>query len=637
MKNFFTSIFSFIFIISLVGQNLNLPDTLLNKLSALEKDQQVEYLLDLSNEFSNKSGDQALLYANAAYYLALDISEKEFIQKSLLAKMQAFDLLASYDSVLSIGYMLDSMGVDPEKTIYYKSLKLKSLANFNKSNYALARENIDEVLNYFQAQGDSISVYDAEKIRGDIFVSQGDLSNASNSFFRALRIAEMYQDTVKIIGLYNGIATMYFHLDDFKKAKKFLLKGYEISGGYEKSLSYKRLLSQLGSYYNRAYVFDSAEYFYKKSLDITRKLNARDDIAGAYLNLGNLNCRQKKFENGKAYLDTSLILFKELKLDGNEAKVYDSYSTMYYALNNWDSSLYYAEKSLVVRRKIGFAPGIQSALYRLAAGYDKRGDYKNSLKYAKQYILFTDSIVGDKIQSKIADYEAKYETAKKERDIIKLKAEQKAQKDKVLILWISFSSVSLILLLIVWSIYQKRKKDGIIHQKEQLVLKNKKALADAELEKSKLQEERLKKEIQYKSKQLTTHALNMMQKNTLMQEIQEELVSVSKKANSENKPVLNRIKMLIKKNLRSEKDWDLFKLYFEDVNKNFYDELGKLSPELTSNDIKLCALLKLNMNIKESASVLNIEPASVKTARYKLRKKLGLQPADDLIEFIRKI
>jgi DNA-binding CsgD family transcriptional regulator len=430
---------------------------------------------------------------------------------------------------------------------------------------------------------------------------------------------------------------MYFHLDDFKKAKKFLLKGYEISGGYEKSLSYKRLLSQLGSYYNRAYVFDSAEYFYKKSLDITRKLNARDDIAGAYLNLGNLNCRQKKFENGKAYLDTSLILFKELKLDGNEAKVYDSYSTMYYALNNWDSSLYYAEKSLVVRRKIGFAPGIQSALYRLAAGYDKRGDYKNSLKYAKQYILFTDSIVGDKIQSKIADYEAKYETAKKERDIIKLKAEQKAQKDKVLILWISFSSVSLILLLIVWSIYQKRKKDGIIHQKEQLVLKNKKALADAELEKSKLQEERLKKEIQYKSKQLTTHALNMMQKNTLMQEIQEELVSVSKKANSENKPVLNRIKMLIKKNLRSEKDWDLFKLYFEDVNKNFYDELGKLSPELTSNDIKLCALLKLNMNIKESASVLNIEPASVKTARYKLRKKLGLQPADDLIEFIRKI
>jgi len=42
----------------------------------------------------------------------------------------------------------------------------------------------------------------------------------------------------------------------------------------------------------------------------------------------------------------------------------------------------------------------------------------------------------------------------------------------------------------------------------------------------------------------------------------------------------------------------------------------------------------MNMNIKESAAVLNIEPDSVKTARYKLRKKLGLQTGDDLAKFM---
>ena len=95
--------------------------------------------------------------------------------------------------------------------------------------------------------------------------------------------------------------------------------------------------------------------------------------------------------------------------------------------------------------------------------------------------------------------------------------------------------------------------------------------------------------------------------------------------------------MLIKKNLRSEKDWDLFRLYFEDVNKQFYADLSEVNPELTANDLKLCALLKLNMNIKESASVMNIEPASVKTARYKVRKKLKLKPEEDLVEVVRRI
>ena len=95
--------------------------------------------------------------------------------------------------------------------------------------------------------------------------------------------------------------------------------------------------------------------------------------------------------------------------------------------------------------------------------------------------------------------------------------------------------------------------------------------------------------------------------------------------------------MLIKKNLRSEKDCELFRLHFEDVNKQFYADLSEINSELTANDIKLCALLKLNMNITQSASVMNIEPASVKTARYKLCKKLNLKPEEDLVEFVRRI
>jgi DNA-binding CsgD family transcriptional regulator/bifunctional DNA-binding transcriptional regulator/antitoxin component of YhaV-PrlF toxin-antitoxin module len=189
----------------------------------------------------------------------------------------------------------------------------------------------------------------------------------------------------------------------------------------------------------------------------------------------------------------------------------------------------------------------------------------------------------------------------------------------------------------IGGIILKRNKDKKIYEQQQLVFDREQELAKANLEKSKLKESELKKEIQYKSKQLTTHALNMIQKNTLMQEIQGELNQLTQKTKSNDKTSFQKLHLLIKRNLRSEKDWELFKLYFEDVNKTFYEKLTKINPDLTSKDLKLCALLKLNMNIKESASVLNIEPASVKTARYKLRKKLNLKPDENLVEFIRKI
>ena len=83
-----------------------------------------------------------------------------------------------------------------------------------------------------------------------------------------------------------------------------------------------------------------------------------------------------------------------------------------------------------------------------------------------------------------------------------------------------------------------------------------------------------------------------------------------------------------------EKDWEMFKMYFEEVNKNFYTNLRKISNELTPGDLKLAALVKLNLNIKEAAAVLNISPESLRKARYRLRKKLHLKYGDNLSEFL---
>jgi DNA-binding CsgD family transcriptional regulator len=91
---------------------------------------------------------------------------------------------------------------------------------------------------------------------------------------------------------------------------------------------------------------------------------------------------------------------------------------------------------------------------------------------------------------------------------------------------------------------------------------------------------------------------------------------------------------MVNRHFEQNNSWDDFNLYFESINKNFYTRLKQLYPEISANDLKVCALIKLNLSIKEMASILNISPDSVKTARYRLRKKLQLAADENLTSFI---
>ena len=60
-------------------------------------------------------------------------------------------------------------------------------------------------------------------------------------------------------------------------------------------------------------------------------------------------------------------------------------------------------------------------------------------------------------------------------------------------------------------------------------------------------------------------------------------------------------------------------------------------PDLVPNDLKLCAYLRMNMNSKEMASLLNISLRGVEIRRYRLRKKLNLEHDKNLVEFLMEL
>jgi hypothetical protein len=151
------------------------------------------------------------------------------------------------------------------------------------------------------------------------------------------------------------------------------------------------------------------------------------------------------------------------------------------------------------------------------------------------------------------------------------------------------------------------------------------------LEKQKAFEEiQFRNDIEHKENQLSAITLKMIQKNELLNEMKEVI---------SDKEIFPKEQLLKIMNQHYEQNnkWGDFDLYFESINKNFYTRLKELCPDISTNDLKVCALIRLNMSIKEMSSILNISPDSVKTARYRLRKKLLLSADENLMSFILSI
>ncbi len=142
-----------------------------------------------------------------------------------------------------------------------------------------------------------------------------------------------------------------------------------------------------------------------------------------------------------------------------------------------------------------------------------------------------------------------------------------------------------------------------------------------------IKNEKLNQDIESKNRELAISTMSIIKKNEVLNSIKKEL---KKSKNTNNNPALK----LIDNNLNDTKDWSFFEQAFNNADKDFLDKIKQSHPNLTPNDLRFCAYLRLNLSSKEMAPLLNISIKSVETKRYRLRKKLGLEHDSGLIDYI---
>jgi len=203
---------------------------------------------------------------------------------------------------------------------------------------------------------------------------------------------------------------------------------------------------------------------------------------------------------------------------------------------------------------------------------------------------------------------------------------------------IALLSVTLFLVRFVnWRIELSKRRERINSQriyeaKEQEYIRQ---ALEAEKEIIRIRNEKLRAEMIQRDKELAIEAMNLVRKNEFLQSLKEELTVL--KSICRDDSTGSRISDLysrIAREVDSNKQMEVFARAFDEVHEEFLDRLKARYPTLTPTELRLCAFLKMNINTKEIAPLMNISVRGVEICRYRVRKKMGISRETNLTTHI---
>lgn len=446
-----------------------------------------------------------------------------------------------------------------------KSYDSEAQAHFFNDRYKLALDRGLKALKYFEKTKDSSNMLSVYQTLSYV---ECELDNNEKALEYAVKCLNYKDKSNKsyFAGMYNTMGIIYTQQKDFKRADSIFNKGFGIAVELDWSYMQKLILVNHGRSYEERNDYKSALQKAEDYIKIENK--SRDNSISS---LGPLS-------KGVALVNLNRA---------SEAKVY------------LDKALDGAKQENLKRRLI---PTYKNR----AEANAKLDNYKEAFEDYKMYTVLKDSVFNKTKSQQIEELRTIYETEKKEQQIQNQKNEIEllATREKLNNFQLILLALALALTLIVaYAFYQRNKNN-------------------------KLAKEKVEAELEFKTKELTTHALHLAKKNEVLNDLKEKAKVL--KADADADPGYQMLIQTINFDLQDDNNWENFSRYFEQVHKGFNSKAKKQFPNVTKNDLRLMALLKMNLTSKEIANVLNISSGGIKKARQRLRKKMKIDSNESL-------
>ncbi|MCL6266484.1 hypothetical protein [Flagellimonas myxillae] len=481
-----------------------------------------------------------------------------------------------------------------------------------EGNFPQAIKLSDSTLAFAQQLGNGSMLTDAFQRRSTIHLDKGEFKLAIEQLLNASRVLDTINppNPLKQAIVDIGIGRTEMLRNNSQASLDYLNKGLEefqkLDDTYWLAIAYM----EIGSAHYHLKDYDQALKNYEASLKESQKMKRDDFVAANFGNIGAVFMEQGNYDKALEYHFKSNEIAAKRGSINNQIIGYNDIASTYFLKKDYQKSIENFTHAIKLADSIGSLDNLSDAYQERAEVYEKIGNTQLALKDYRSFQKLNDSIFNLTKSKQIEELKTQYETEKKEQQIVLQEKEITVLEQKAEISNLQKVLLVGLLLLSLIGFYGIRQK----------------------LKRNKLEKEKLDAELAFKRKELTTHALHLAKKNEVLEGLKQKAQQL--RENEASKNGYQQLIRTINFDLQDDNNWENFSRYFEEVHKDFNSNVKSKFPDVTSNELRLLALLKMNLSSKEIANILNISPEGIKKARYRLRKKLDITTEDSLQDLV---
>jgi tetratricopeptide (TPR) repeat protein len=463
---------------------------------------------------------------------------------------------------------------------------------------------------------------------GNICFMQGLFEMSVRHYHAAMRIHEEMDNAEGIAQIQTNLGGLHLQLHKFEEAKVFFYKALDlfldIAKGKGDTIPPHPVVSiynNLGIAFENLEDYNKAIEYYSRGIGLAKRMPSQEkNLAMLHNNLGSTYMKRGQPTEALENMKEALRIRTELFDKTGEAASYRMIGIFYFSQENYIKALENFKLGFELATEVGSTPILSGISEKLFEIYHLTNQTDSALKYHLLFKEYADKLKNEETLRELTRLEIVSQYQEKE----KIQAIEQRRQTLRHLLISSTLVLSVIILGLLYFLSQSRlRRVNLMNRNIQLASEN------AELER-----ETLARELELKNKELTTNVIYQIRKNELINGIAGKLMANSQNFRKENQELISEI---IKDLENSQKDsiWGEFESRFHQVHNQFYERLNVVNPELSTNERRLCAFLRLNMTTKEISSITSQSLRSIEVARTRLRKKLNLTNSDQgLIEFL---
>lgn len=528
----------------------------------------------------------------------------------------------------------------------------------------------DTSLMLYERIGDTKGLINANLNIGIIYKNLSNYYQSIEYTRRALSLSQQTGDSSMVASAYGNLGCVYLDYGDYEKSLEFQLKClgihqrmgdrhvpsdlnnigniYNLAGNHRESITYYQQASHLfeasgdvgyqanalynaGSAFNELNKTDSALTYIDRALDLWGKVGNK--LGSTYaLNLqGKIYCKTGNFDQAKTCFHHSLRILEDIGNKAGVANALLNLGELFLALNRVDSAEYFLFRAYDLADGLGninISGNTYEQLYRL---HLCKKDTAGALTYYQLYRTAQDSVFNLEKNRTLMEMKTKYETDIKEMENAELRKSLETAQRHRLFFMINLAVLAVLLFLLAMVFIMANRSQ----RQKKLLLEQQNRLLDRERELVMTRNQALKDILEIRNQEIICISLATAKRNEYMKTIVDKLTHNHLRLSQAHRTKINQIIRQLQKNTDDEV-WKDFEIRFKQVHQSFYTNLNSKFPNLTTNEKKLCAFLKLDMSTKEIAEVTCNNTKSIDIARSRLRNKLELERSQNLSTFLQQ-